>query len=600
MTRLRRPGKEKAVDPPSKPAAAKKRKTTGISIREPVEEEREVQEEPQVRKYGDPPYKGMWVNGQLSKLPLDVQPELFYEKMGDAHSIKENMMCEKTIMGSDFKALGFFEKFTELGWEAVLSFKGHSNGDVYVKSIMEWMSTLTKDDGNDPPKTITLSGKVNNKTVTLSPATMRSLAKFDSKADSFYQIVKPTDYFSHPEKLVASNVLNTELFMLNKGEEMKRDNLKPNVRLLLSYLLTNVTPRTGDRVAVRKSELPVLYALMTGQLHLSFRQLVIMHVWQARNQKNKKLIPHARLLSALLEKHGALRPGEHAFRKPHTIFALADVCKSEKILYKKTKLWHKIKFGDGVKLKVLQWGKQAPSGGEMDDQDSSDEEVMRQKREAGEIVGAGSSAQVEEPVRSGPRQSAHSWGVFDDAMQARVESMRPPEYVAWEPFQQALYDQGSRLGVERERQHNELMAHQRAVHIGNEMNLNLWAYDENQRRRHNDYCMGVPFVQNPPYVDYSKLPPFQPGMVRPPTPQVHGSMWLPRVYSEPHFQSSYPFRPPPYQYPSQQQNQQEQQSSSAQQQQDPPATGGLADIFDMNSFYDTLSSYYGGPKPSYD
>ncbi|KAJ0760343.1 hypothetical protein HanOQP8_Chr04g0136871 [Helianthus annuus] len=302
-----------------------------IPIREPVEEEREVQEEPYVMKHGDVPYRGMWVNGSLSKLPIEVQLELFYEKMGNAHSIKGNMMFEKTIMGSDFKALGFFEKFAELGWEAVLSFKGHSNGDIYVKSIMEWMSTLTKDDGNDSPKTIMLSGKVNNKTVTLSPGTMRSLAKFDSKADSFYQFVKSADYFSHPEKLVASNVMNAELFMLNKGVEMKRDNLKPKVRLLLSYLLTNVTPRTGDRVAVRKWELSVLYALMTGQLHLSFRQLVIMHVWQARNQKNKKLIPHARLLSALLEKHGALRPEEYAFRKPHTIFALEDVCKSEKI-----------------------------------------------------------------------------------------------------------------------------------------------------------------------------------------------------------------------------------------------------------------------------
>ncbi|KAF5759155.1 hypothetical protein HanRHA438_Chr16g0750071 [Helianthus annuus] len=316
-------------------------------------------------------------------------------------------------MGSNFKALGFFEKFTALGWEAVLSFKGHSNGDVYVKSIMEWMSTLTKDDGNDPPKTITLSGKVNNKTVTLSPATMRSLAKFDSKADSFYQIVKPTDYFSHPEKLVANNVMNTELFVLNKEVEMKRDNSR----------------------------------------------------WR--------------------------------------MFHLVEV----------------------------KW--------------MTKTRVMRRKREAGEIVGTGSSAQVEEP-----RQTAHSWGVFDDEMQARVESMRPPEYVTWELFQQSLYDQGSRLGVVRERQHNELMAHQRAVHIGNEMNLNLWAYDENQTRRHNDYCLGAPFVQNPSYVDYSQLPPFQPGMVRPPTSQVHGSMWLPRVYLEPHFQSSYPFRPPPYQYPS--------------------------------------------------
>ncbi|KAJ0786410.1 hypothetical protein HanOQP8_Chr02g0070801 [Helianthus annuus] len=118
----------------------------------------------------------------------------------------------------------------------------------------------------------------------------------------------------------------------------------------------------------------------------------------------------------------------------------------------------------------------------MDDQDSSDEEVMRRKREVGVVIGEGSSAQVEEPVRSEPRQSAYSWGVFYNEMQARVESVRPPEYVAWEPFQQLIYDQGSRLGAEWERQHSELMAHQRAVHIGNEMNLNLWAYDENQTR----------------------------------------------------------------------------------------------------------------------
>ncbi|MFS7940153.1 hypothetical protein Hanom_Chr05g00460301 [Helianthus anomalus] len=235
---------------------------------------------------------------------------------------------------------------------------------------------------------------------------------------------------------------------------------------------------------------------MTGQLHLSYRQLVIMHLRQARNQKNTNLIPHARLLSDLLEKHGALRPEEYTFSKPHTIFALADVCKSEKIAYKEMKLWHKIKFGDGVKLKVLQWGKQAPSIREMDDQDSSDEEVLRRKKEACVMIGECSSAQVEEPVRSEPRQSTYSWGVFDDEMQARVESMCPPEYVTWEPFQQSIYDQGSRLGAKRERQHTELVAHQRAVRISNEMNLNLWAYDENQTRQHNDYYYnGVPYVQ---------------------------------------------------------------------------------------------------------
>ncbi|MFS7940149.1 hypothetical protein Hanom_Chr05g00460261 [Helianthus anomalus] len=81
-------GKEQDVDPLSKPAVAKKRKTTGITIHEPIEEEREVQEELYVMKHGDIPYRGMWVQGPLCKLPMEVKPELFYEKIGDAHSIR--------------------------------------------------------------------------------------------------------------------------------------------------------------------------------------------------------------------------------------------------------------------------------------------------------------------------------------------------------------------------------------------------------------------------------------------------------------------------------------------------------------------------------
>ncbi|KAJ0940077.1 hypothetical protein HanRHA438_Chr02g0079211 [Helianthus annuus] len=163
MTRQRCPGKEQVVDPPSKPVAVKKRKTAGISICEPMEEEREVQEEPYVMKHGDILYRGMWVQGSLSKLPMEVQPELFYEKMGDAHSIKENMMFEETILGSDFKALRLFEKFTALGWEAVLGFKGHLKGDVYVKSIMEWMSTLQKMMGTTPRKLLRYQEKSTTK-----------------------------------------------------------------------------------------------------------------------------------------------------------------------------------------------------------------------------------------------------------------------------------------------------------------------------------------------------------------------------------------------------------------------------------------------------
>ncbi|MFS7977225.1 hypothetical protein Hanom_Chr10g00901571 [Helianthus anomalus] len=57
-------------------------------------------------------------------------------------------------------------------------------------------------------------------------------------------------------------------------------------------------------------------------------------------------------------------------------------------------------------------------------------------------------------------------------------------------------------------------------------------------------------------------------MARHPTPQVHGSMWAPSEYTAPHYQSSYSYQPPPYEYLSQQS-----------QQQGEPTEGGLADIF---------------------
>ncbi|MFS7946308.1 hypothetical protein Hanom_Chr06g00534491 [Helianthus anomalus] len=225
---------------------------------------------------------------------------------------------------------------------------------------------------------------------------------------------------------------------------MTSDNLKPLVRVLLSFVITNVAPRIGDKQAIKSWELLVLYAIMTD---------------------------------------------EYAYSKPHTMFSIADMCKNEQISCVKTKLWHKNKYGDNARVKVLHWGKQAPQHDEMDDQDCCDEELMRRKREAGIDKGEGSSRQVEEP-----RQSTYSWGIFDDDTQARVESMHPPEYATWETFQKSIYDHGLRKDAERESQHKELMAHNRAMHMSYEINLNMQAFNENQLRRHNDYYLGVLIV----------------------------------------------------------------------------------------------------------
>ncbi|MFS8033144.1 hypothetical protein Hanom_Chr17g01566061 [Helianthus anomalus] len=389
------------------------------------------------------------------------------------------------------------KKIIELDWEAILDFWGNESGEVYLDSVMEWLSNLAKNDESDPPRTVTLTGKVSGKPTTMCLASM------------------------------------SQLFLLDKGVAMKRDNLKPLVSALLSLVVSNVAPRLGDMMGVRKWELVVIFALKTGQVHLLFWQLVMLHIWQSRNKRLKKLIPHAQLISAFLRKQG--------------------------ITHVKIKLWHNIKFGDGAKLKVLQWGKQPPSRGEMDDLDSSDEEVLRLRREAG------------------------VQGVFGDDTKARVHSSQPPEYVGWKTWQQSLYDQNSRLEINRERKHEEMMRFlgraDRARHMSGEMELNLRAYDENQTQHYHEYYNGVPYCENPPHVDFSQVPPYELGMSHLPMPQVHGSMWLSREYSEPHFQGSYSYQPPLYEYPAQHSQQHATQSSSSQsQQQQGPQGGGLANI----------------------
>ncbi|KAM0055764.1 hypothetical protein Hdeb2414_s0006g00209981 [Helianthus debilis subsp. tardiflorus] len=243
------------------------RKGTGVEIQEtPLHDFVQAP-----RGHGDVPYRPTWRDGPLYKQEAAYQAEHFYEKMGDTHSIRSNACFEKRIHNPDLKALELYEKFVELGWEAVLDLWRNESGEVYLISVKEWLSTFTKNDGSDPLRTVTLTGKVNGKPATMSLSSLSQVAKFDSKSDSFYTFNKEDDYYNDQKKIMGENVMYSELFLLDKGVAIKRDNLKPLVRVLLSLVVSNVAPRMGDMMGVWKWELVVLFALMTGQVHLSFR-----------------------------------------------------------------------------------------------------------------------------------------------------------------------------------------------------------------------------------------------------------------------------------------------------------------------------------------
>ncbi|MFS7935222.1 hypothetical protein Hanom_Chr05g00400921 [Helianthus anomalus] len=75
---------------------------------------------------------------------------------------------------------------------------------------------------------------------------------------------------------------------------------------MLVLCTQNVIPRRGDKFEVRFAEVLVLYMLMHGSQLVPFRFLVLNKIWIGRNSGERKIVPHYRLITALLKAYGAI------------------------------------------------------------------------------------------------------------------------------------------------------------------------------------------------------------------------------------------------------------------------------------------------------
>ncbi|KAI3808325.1 hypothetical protein L1987_24274 [Smallanthus sonchifolius] len=93
------------------------------------------------------------------------QEELYYEKMANGLSSPDNaLQVEKAVKLSEFRPLGVYKCFKRLGWEEALSFRDEEGKNkIPREAIYQWMATLKKELGSNPPRTTTLTGKVGNK-----------------------------------------------------------------------------------------------------------------------------------------------------------------------------------------------------------------------------------------------------------------------------------------------------------------------------------------------------------------------------------------------------------------------------------------------------
>ncbi|KAJ0672890.1 hypothetical protein HanOQP8_Chr13g0502191 [Helianthus annuus] len=198
-------------------------------------------------------------------------------------------------------------------------------------------------------------------------------------------------------------------------------------------------PRKGDKSNIRKWEIPILYSLMTGRSKISYRYLVMMNTWEAGENREKKIIPHCRLITTLLKKFGVVDQFSASTKKDIDPLTLTSLRKID-WLNTETKRYLKVKHKDiGKKLKVLKPDARMLAPGEEDEPDSGDSEVgvSEGENEDEEEVGASSVMQ----------QSSYIISRGIGAEMAKViQQARTPDWGDFPDFAQVLYDQNTHQG----------------------------------------------------------------------------------------------------------------------------------------------------------
>ncbi|XP_076959506.1 uncharacterized protein LOC143635604 [Bidens hawaiensis] len=490
-----RKGKE-PVGSSSNPADQPKRRRLIFQRDDPESEE----EEEQIRE------KPIWRSGSLADQPQEWQAELFHDQMNALRQRTDAFICEKEVREEEFGPFGVTAKFRELGWEAALKCYDKESTHLFNSEIQEWMATLRQVTGNHPSKH-KLIGTVNGVQVEMSFDSLRRVAKFDSKPHNQYKFPDLDDLYFAPEKYPMWNTMLDDMFFPGTyAGKLYWRNLKMEAKLMLTISINNVIPRRGDRIEVRYPEVPILYTLLHGSPLISYRFLVTNNVWISRNSVDRKIIPHCRLITALLKKYGAIRVGDRGSYKKFNPFDISHLGSSW--VYSTSERYHKLK-SDRKRWRVLKENTRPLIAGEEDDPESEDElsgdeayhddpNVTHMNVDQGGPSGDGSqpgmqSGYVGSAFDYAQRPYDSSWA-YQGTMQEVVERQRPPTFGNWPEYSQTIFDQQTFMGTSMERalkwSYDRQEQWNRTHAYAFEDDMNSRYLDDRQRRMHDVWHAG--------------------------------------------------------------------------------------------------------------
>ncbi|KAJ0779147.1 hypothetical protein HanPI659440_Chr06g0223371 [Helianthus annuus] len=388
---------------------------------------------------------------RLSRFPEEWRAPLYKKKIAKSKQGRKKLfLCERKVNLEEFGRFGVTECFDRLGWREFLDFNYEGKQEVYMDEILEWMSTLEKKENGSPDKT-ELVGFVNGKKVVLSFAILRKYAKYDTRATNGDPYEFPSDDTLAVEEAKEEKWISMikKLFDVPFDTDIPswplwKENLHVFPRLLHSFVIANVMPRTSDTDRVRLYEVMILYALITGSPKLSARHLIMYNIWESRERQAKKTIPHCRLLSKMLLKQGAIQTGVRGEKAPQNPIKMSTFCRNSLWTYELRRKMHRLKVD-----RTDQFLEALRSDVEDDEEESEEEQVGGRK---------GRIQVMPEPVVTGFPPELHG-SLYYKHLHEVMTQARPDEFFSWEKSTRLMYDRQTQ-GLEEDRVFRKAMMYQ--------------------------------------------------------------------------------------------------------------------------------------------
>ncbi|XP_035845639.1 uncharacterized protein LOC110933891 [Helianthus annuus] len=273
-------------------------------------------------------------NKQLSSYQdRKLEAKLWKWKMvnGVNTSVPTRVICERTVNVEEFRNIGIVQMFERLGWESVLDWCEDNTSRIYLSEVCEWLSTLRLVNKNESPSQWKLVGKTTRGNMTMSFETMNRIARFDSLGAQAYDYPTIEQFLDNHMNPNDVDQLTDVILPTHQGGEMKRKQMSLEGKILQGISVENILARFGDRGGVRVSDCRVVHALLYGTPTLSWRHIVMMNTWATRESSQRRFIPYACLISAMIVQQNCLPLEALWVSKPVEEFNVAYMKKNWKI-----------------------------------------------------------------------------------------------------------------------------------------------------------------------------------------------------------------------------------------------------------------------------